>query len=327
MGKKNIDNEAVIKCSSEGEKQLKNITRVVNTHGQYDEAFLHKIIDHIPIGIIISISQTEEIEYMNKTFSLTFGYKKQDAASESILYDQAYPNTSYREKIIKQIKEIPQNHCQRSGDSAIETKIKCKNGSYRYAEISILYFQDRKLITFTDITKSQNAVKTLVKTNECLENLALTDYLTGIANRMRINSILEIELSRAERYNNFFSVVMFDIDFFKTVNDNYGHTVGDNVLVKIAEAVSERLRTSDCFGRLGGDEFIIILPETFKEQAFLLIEQIRINLSELDIPQKITISAGITQYLEGDDFDSLLTRVDTALYSAKEKGRNCVVIS
>lgn len=156
------------------------------------------------------------------------------------------------------------------------------------------------------------------------EHLAYFDELTGIANRRKLVNILEKEISRSQRYETPLSIIIFDIDHFKTVNDSYGHNVGDKVLKAIANSVANTIRTNDCLGRWGGEEFMCVLPNTTANVAFEMAERLRLGISDslLDGGPDITASFGIAQLINLDNFDSFVLRADQALYNAKDQGRN-----
>jgi len=159
-----------------------------------------------------------------------------------------------------------------------------------------------------------------------LHDFAIHDALTGIYNRHGVNGLIEHQIAQHKRYQKDFSVIFFDIDLFKRVNDNYGHDIGDYVLENIAKIVSSEVRESDIFARWGGEEFILFLPKTQLQNAKALAEKLRKTIEEhafSDI-EKITCSFGVTTLQESDDKTSLLKRVDLLLYKAKESGRNCV---
>lgn len=163
-----------------------------------------------------------------------------------------------------------------------------------------------------------------------LRRLATTDALTGVSNRRGFMEKVEHELRRAQRYGNPFTMIMVDIDHFKSINDNYGHQVGDLVLQKMALTIKSALRKSDIFGRIGGEEFSIVLMETEPDTAISISERIRSRIEALSIHTgketvHITISIGLTFFREGDDISTVSKRSDEALYAAKENGRNCVV--
>jgi len=155
------------------------------------------------------------------------------------------------------------------------------------------------------------------------------DSLTGLLNHSRSEEQLEIELKRAERLNAPLSYSMIDIDFFKQVNDNYGHLSGDRILKSLANLLQERLRRSDIIGRYGGEEFAVILPNTDVRNAFLVIDEIRNNFSQIKhrAGKKeffVTISAGIAAFPQFPSFVALNEAADKALYFAKQHGRNKV---
>ncbi|PMP86786.1 MAG: diguanylate cyclase, partial [Thermodesulfobium narugense] len=123
-----------------------------------------------------------------------------------------------------------------------------------------------------------------------------------------------------------FSVIMLDIDNFKSINDKFGHNAGDLVLKSLSETIKDRIRKIDIFARWGGEEFVILLPETTPQKASILAEEIRVRLSNLKIEDinGITVSCGIAGYRQGDSVDSLIERADNLMYEAKAVGKNCV---
>lgn len=159
-----------------------------------------------------------------------------------------------------------------------------------------------------------------------ISKLAITDKLTKLFNRLKIEESLENELHRSRRYHNIFSIIFIDIDYFKSVNDVFGHLAGDRVLVEISRIISERIRKTDICGRWGGEEFIIICPETTLSEAADLAETIRqkIEVHNFDNIGFKTASFGVTEYKENDTIDIIVNRADEALYRAKFKGRNQV---
>lgn len=161
-----------------------------------------------------------------------------------------------------------------------------------------------------------------------LEVLSKKDSLTKINNRNSYNERLKIELESCSRYKNSFSYIMFDIDFFKSINDNYGHDKGDDVLKSIAKLVEENIRLSDDIFRIGGEEFVILAKGLDKKTLAIFCEKIRKKVEEFDfnLGKQITISLGATIYKDEDDENIIYKRADEALYSAKNSGRNKTVI-
>ncbi|MBU0664754.1 MAG: diguanylate cyclase [Proteobacteria bacterium] len=152
--------------------------------------------------------------------------------------------------------------------------------------------------------------------------LSLRDPLTGLANRRHMGIIVDDNLARAKRSGTPFSVIMFDIDHFKKVNDTQGHDAGDLILVETTRVAAGELRDIDLKVRFGGEEFLILLPDASLPEARNVAERIRLAVQQ---EVAITISLGVTSYREGDDQESLIKRVDAALYRAKKEGRNRVV--
>lgn len=156
--------------------------------------------------------------------------------------------------------------------------------------------------------------------------LATTDSLTGIANRREFSAILAREVDRAKRYGTSMSLAMYDLDYFKRVNDTYGHDVGDYVLQSVTGIVKENLRAADVVARWGGEEFVVLMLQSDVQAAVDAAEKLRLAIAghHFDKIDKLTVSFGVTAFEPQDDLDSFLKRVDDALYVAKERGRNCV---
>lgn len=185
--------------------------------------------------------------------------------------------------------------------------------------IAIFIFLVRALALF------QNDADLATNQAEHYEKLAFYDSLTGIANRRKLVNEVQKEMATAQRYDLPLNIMIFDIDHFKKVNDTYGHNVGDQVLKSIGSNIKPQVRTSDCIGRWGGEEFLCVMPNTSAPDAFELAERLRMGIENLTIENgpKVTASFGIAQLIHSDDFDSFVNRADNALYEAKESGRNC----
>jgi len=173
----------------------------------------------------------------------------------------------------------------------------------------------------------------LARQNSELERLASTDALTGLTNRRRFLESLENERSRIERYGGALSLIMFDIDHFKKVNDTWGHAVGDAVLREIARAALQCLRKADIAARYGGEEFVILLPETELPGAALIASRLRHLVADTVIAQEqgpslsVTLSVGVATLGPDESGEDLLNRADQAMYQAKNNGRNRVELS
>lgn len=159
-----------------------------------------------------------------------------------------------------------------------------------------------------------------------LVRVSRTDALTGLANRARIDAELERELERSRRHRRDFAIVMLDIDAFKAVNDRFGHAEGDRALKAVAGAIAASVRMTDLAGRWGGEEFLILCPETGEAEARAVAERVRLAVRSLAFPEGRvhTVSAGVAALQPGDDADGLLRRADAGLYRAKHGGRDRV---
>jgi diguanylate cyclase (GGDEF)-like protein len=162
-----------------------------------------------------------------------------------------------------------------------------------------------------------------------IRELSLTDPLTGLGNRRRLDESIETAISHATRHQRPLSVMMIDIDHFKEINDNFGHDSGDRALRAFADALKQHSRKSDLVARFGGDEFIILMPESDLHQAKATAERVGEKVAQMKVPpidRPITASFGVAQMVDGDSAESLLARSDAAMYLAKAKGRNRVEV-
>lgn len=173
------------------------------------------------------------------------------------------------------------------------------------------------VVVLSDITALEDL-------NKKLHSQSRTDELTKIGNRLHFNESLHREIELAKRNSQAFSIVLFDIDYFKRINDQYGHAVGDQVLQILADSVTTHLRSSDSVFRIGGEEFVILLAMQNSDAAFYIAEKVRQQIASTDFGEAhgVTISLGVSQMQADDDANSLMVRADDALYQAKTAGRN-----
>lgn len=164
------------------------------------------------------------------------------------------------------------------------------------------------------------------KIEEELRHLSVTDILTNAYNRRYFTQQLDEEMERTKRAGSGFSLVMLDIDRFKSINDRFGHNAGDLVLKSIVELIKNRIRKIDTLARWGGEEFVILLPDTTVNKAAILAEELRESLRQMDIPDvdRVTASFGVAGFCPGDTVDTLMNKADNMMYEAKAAGRNCV---
>ncbi|WP_162984528.1 GGDEF domain-containing response regulator [Poseidonibacter antarcticus] len=275
---------------------------------------------------IIILSNKETINIVNKRFLEFF---KVDSIEEFInsynsifdLFIKEYgfiskdilsKNDSYYE-FIKNLAEV---------DSVI--KIKNSQNEDRIFTINIDNYDESNdfyVVSLTDITE-------IKEKSNLLEYQASHDTLTGLFNRNKFNSLLGKEIRRSSRYRNNLSLILFDIDFFKIVNDEYGHQIGDEVLKEIAKLITQNVREHDTIVRWGGEEFLLLLPETDLKGASIVAEKIRITIYKQPLTKfklNITASFGVSILKDDDTEESFISRSDEALYEAKETGRNKVV--
>ena len=251
------------------------------------------------------------------------GYNPEDYESNPYLWhSMIYPD----DKMIVEnsIKEILKG----CAVPPMEHRIIRQNGSLVWIRNTIVPYYDENgmLIKYDGLIEDITERKQL---ENKFERLATIDELTQVFNRTKFQEVIKIELERAKRYNHPLSMLMFDIDHFKAINDTYGHSVGDYVLQTLAQIAKENLREIDYLVRWGGEEFIIIAPETDLGRAKALAERIRTAIENYRFDQagKITISFGVTEFKESDTEDTFIRRADDAMYKAKEKGRNRVEVN
>ncbi len=188
--------------------------------------------------------------------------------------------------------------------------------------ISLVIYWNRKITKANKLLRE--AQKDIEEKNKELAKLAITDKLTNLYNRAKLDEMLQLEIDRSERFNHSFGIAIADIDHFKKVNDEYGHLQGDKVLIEIANILKNHVRKTDFVSRYGGEEFMIICPESDLQGISKLMDNIRINIENHpfeDIGNQ-SASFGITMFKKGDTPETITARADKALYKAKNGGRN-----
>lgn len=191
------------------------------------------------------------------------------------------------------------------------------------------------MMSSAELVKAFNEMtKRLEAYSDRLTEIATHDDLTGLYNHREFYNQLENEAGLAKCYGLFFSLAIFDIDFFKKVNDKYGHRAGDVVLAAVAGTIKQTARSHDICARYGSEEFAVILPQTHKEDGIIIAKRICAQIASNPIviddktdPVKLTISAGVAEFeRDAKDIEGLFNKADSALYNAKETGRNRVII-
>ena len=230
-----------------------------------------------------------------------------------------------------------------------ELEYRCRDGSTVWGDVMIYPQQDaeghfRQLLGVSrDISErkrhelelrqaqdlTEQANRALQAANEELQRLATTDALTGVWNRRHFEQVVAVEIQRTGRYGDPLSLLLFDIDHFKKINDTHGHLVGDQVLIGLSQRVRDHLRGVDMLARWGGEEFVVMLPHCTGDQAGLLAEKLRVLIAVEPFPVvgQVTSSFGVAEFRPPDSADAWLNRADDALYQAKAAGRNRVWVA
>ncbi len=196
--------------------------------------------------------------------------------------------------------------------------------------ISKPFFSTELIARIKTHSKLKIITEGLMEANKQLVFSATHDELTKVYNRHAIFNFLENDILRVKRTKECLSIIMFDIDYFKEINDTYGHLAGDNVLCRIVQVIRDTVREIDLIGRYGGDEFLIILPNTKIKRAREIARRILTRVEDEKFPNinmKLTLSIGLSEYVFGETLDKFIEKVDKALYVAKGSGRNCIKLS
>jgi diguanylate cyclase (GGDEF)-like protein len=287
-------------------------------------AALRAIVDELEAGIVV-LEKTRRVRFVNRAFRRFWRISDELANSRQTFVKLMYHGRGIRayalpadqlgESVAKQLALI------RSGDEH-PISIRLANGEVVQFRCKALPDGGR-LLTYGNVTE-------LADRAEALERLACVDGLTGLNNRRHFLALAESEWSRFRRYGRPLALLMVDIDLFKSVNDKYGHDAGDEVIKAVTEILQRHKRVSDVAGRLGGEEFAVMLPEATPDNAAAAAERLRQLVADRDIAIAgsriaVTISVGVSVCrAEMSGFDELLKEADVALYEAKHSGRNRV---
>ena len=296
--------------------------------------FAKRILDSMDSGFII-VDKDLKIRFWNKWLQIHTGQLAKEVEDKKL--DELFQienSTSIKRKIktvlamkstvfynahsAKPLIEISRPHITNSIFDIMKQKV----------TISLYNAHENLVcINIVDETLLHEANYRLEQNVKTLEEISSIDSLTKIFNRSKFYERINHEIKIADRYNIELGLIFFDIDYFKKINDTYGHKSGDDVLVEISSKVSAYIREVDTFARWGGEEFVILLPGSSAQSTFKLAEKCRLLIKSTEFTDKkihVTSSFGVSNYQSGETLNKLFLRADKALYKAKDNGRNQV---
>lgn len=287
------------------------------------EARLRSILEQAPVGVCVSDDQGRLLS-VNPAYCQMFGYREDELLGQPLTLINP---PAYREVMA----ELYRRFIETGKGYRGEWDALSKQGR----ELTIIATHTllsgthpQQAVTFViDITEKKHLENDLIRKNQLLEKRASEDGLTGLLNRQTIFERLEQALQRCQRYQEPLAVMMLDVDFFKQINDTYGHETGDQVLQRVAATIRESIRAVDIGGRYGGEEFFILLPNIDQQGALAAAERLRQQIAALRLPPhelEVTVSIGVACHIDGDDMQFLVNRADLAMYRSKRNGRNQV---
>ncbi|MCF8085749.1 MAG: diguanylate cyclase, partial [Desulfohalobiaceae bacterium] len=298
---------------------LREWKEMLQTIREQEEKF--KGIASSALDGVIMMDDQGRISYWNPAAEKILGYTAQEAMDRDL--HQLLAPRRYHQAFRK---SFP--HFQRKGkgdmiDHSYELRALHKNGSELPVEVSLSALKLKGAWHSVGIVRDISDRKIM---EEKLQNMANTDQLTGAYNRHKFLECLDYEISRVQRKNDPLSLLMLDIDHFKRINDSHGHNTGDAILKELVHVVRNNLREVDILTRWGGEEFLVLAPDTNKLAAATLAERLRREVKGHDFPEgvEVTISLGIAQYSRNEPVEELISRADERMYLAKQSGRNRV---
>ncbi|PKO03347.1 MAG: hypothetical protein CVU43_03335 [Chloroflexi bacterium HGW-Chloroflexi-5] len=282
-------------------------------------------------GILILDAETGDIKDVNPFLEKLLGYTQDEFISKKLWEVGAFKDIKASKNAFLALQK---NEYIRYKD----LPLRAKNGQLIQVEfVSNVYTEGREKViqcNIRDISERKQAQDALLKSETILREQSVRDSLTGLFNRRYLEETLRREINRAARKKYTLGVIMLDIDNFKTINDTYGHPTGDMVLCEFSNIISRNIREEDIACRYGGDEFIVVLPDTSlqvtcerAEQILSLTGQMQVQIEDSTISE-LSTSIGISLYPDnGNTKGDILQTADMALYSAKNNGRGCMVLS
>jgi diguanylate cyclase (GGDEF)-like protein len=279
-------------------------------------------IDIIPSPV--AVTKAEKTIYVNKNFLDFFGFKnledfhkKKECICKLFLKHEKYFTLDKVENRLEWTKYLFKKV---TNNDKVFVAILDKYENIRYFEIhmeKIPEYPEYYIIVLNDIT--------FIQENEKLKKIAYYDFLTNIYNRNIFTELFNKKIKIKHRFKTDLTLLLLDIDYFKKINDTYGHDIGDKVLINFTKLISNNLRETDIFARWGGEEFMVLLPYANKKIGYEIAEKLRKLVEKSNLKPKFTISIGVTELKDGDNIKTAFKRVDEALYKAKEH-RNSVFL-
>lgn len=279
----------------------------------------------------VGISQIDlkgRFQLINDTFCHIIGYSREEILTHKLTFQ----DITYPDDLALDLQLLEQLVQEIITDYQLEKRYIRKDGEIVWVKLSVAPLRDlnHQQIGFISAVQDITQLKSL---QHELELQAHIDYLTSIPNRRHFLELAEYERARTQRYSNDLAIFMIDIDHFKKINDDYGHKAGDIVLQKTVQVMQSTLREVDVLGRMGGEEFALLLPQTNKQRAMEVASRLLTQVAENrvvltdDKVVNITLSIGVAVFKRQNDIDTLLQQADFGLYQAKSSGRNTVVFS
>jgi diguanylate cyclase (GGDEF)-like protein/PAS domain S-box-containing protein len=264
------------------------------------------------------------VSSVSKSVKSLVGYTKEDFETKKVQFSECIHKEDYQRVICKVEEAVREEKYFFTHEPY---RITTKLGEIRWILEHTVIVRDKNDVV-THFVGYLSDITDLKEKEFTLEKQARTDQLTQIYNRMYIDEVLKNQYYRYQRNNEPCCVILVDIDYFKSVNDEYGHIVGDKVLIEFARLLKSSIREGDVLGRWGGEEFLIILPHITKEKAALLAEKLRQIVEKNVFPEVVTKTAsfGVACFQDGISIEKLIDNADMALYKAKENGRNNVQV-
>lgn len=308
--------------------------RMENDYRAFDSLFpAHLVVDTLPNAIFIK-NEDLRFVFVNKAYESMFGVKMADMLGKTVL-ELAYLPEKDREFYHNEDREMVQHQetshhvfQYRFSDGKTHTCLYWSGGfAHEDGSRGLLGV----IVDITDqskvISALQEKLRTVVSEKREIEEISVIDSLTRLHNRRFFGELLQRHAAAAVMNGSFFSCIMIDIDHFKKVNDAFGHLIGDEVLKSVAQCFKNCSRYGDLLCRYGGEEFVLLLPGCRVDEATAIAERVRLNiLDTVSLPDgsNVTVSAGCSEYIAGEEDLFVIQRADEALYIAKKTGRNRV---